>query len=68
MEQLFDINIEFASKEQVYYAHGLEKKLLPKWKRTSIPKLKRMSKSYLNEYISYMVRESKNMNLEEELV
>ena len=41
MKTLLDINVEFATSKQVGYARGLEKQLLPKYKRTSKTRLGR---------------------------
>lgn len=55
MKTLLDVNVEFATNKQVGYARGLEKQLLPKYKRTSKTRLGRMSKQGMANYLTYLI-------------
>ena len=62
MNTLLDVNVEFATSKQVGYALGLEKQLLPKYKRTSKTRLERMSKQGMANYLTYLISQKESMD------
>lgn len=62
METLLDVNVEFATSKQVGYARGLEKQLLPKYKRTSKTRLERMSKQGMANYLTYLISQKEALD------
>lgn len=62
MKTLLDVNVEFATSKQVGYARGLEKQLLPKYKRTSKTRLERMSKQGMANYLTYLISQKETID------
>lgn len=62
MKKLLDVNVEFATSKQVGYARGLEKQLLPKYKRTSKTRLERMSKQGMVNYLTYLISQKEALD------